>query len=188
MNMTKVSRVSGLIGLASLVSLAACSSAPTISTDFDRSRDFSVYQSFSWMPERTLLVAQSTPVSPLLEGQLKQATRSALTAKGLRFVADPEQADMVVSFLLGSRDKIRVDSYPTSYRTWSRGAPLDQSGTVRNYAEGTLYIDLFDRQLHAPVWHGWATKTIHASDRGNERLMSDIVTGILAQFPPQGSP
>ncbi len=186
--MTITLRVLGLAGLAAAVSLAACSSAPTISADFDRGRDFSVYQSFSWMPERTLLVAQSTPVSPLLEGQLKRATRSALTAKGLRFVADPEQADMVVSFLLGSRDKIRVDSYPTTYRTWSRGAPLDQSGTVRNYAEGTLYIDLFDRQLHAPVWHGWATKTIHASDRGNERLMSDIVTGILAQFPPQASP
>lgn len=186
--MTIVLIVFRLVGLAAGVSLAACSSSPTINSDFDRGRDFSVYQTFSWMPERTLLVAQVTPVSPLLEGQLKRATRSELTAKGLRFVADPEQADMVVSFLLGSRDKIRVDSYPETYSIWSRGAPLNQSGTVRNYTEGTLFIDLFDVQLHAPVWHGWATKTIHASDRGNERLMSDIVARILAQFPAQGSP
>ena len=39
-----------------------------------------------------------------------------LKAKGLQQVNDPDRADIAISFTLGSRDKISVNSDPTTYR------------------------------------------------------------------------
>ncbi len=175
------------LGLVAGFTLAACSSSLSVNTDYNPGTDFSAYQTFSWMPERTLLVAQTTPVSPLLEGRLLRATRAELSSKGMRFVADAEQADVVVSFMLGARDKLHVQSYPATYRgNWAWGAPYYQNVDVRNYTEGTLSIDIFEVQRHQPVWHGWATKTITNRDRGSDQVINDIVKKILEEFPPLG--
>lgn len=176
-----------LMGLSAVLLLTACSSV-SIKHDYDQGTDFSAYRTYSWMPERPLLVGPATAVSPLLEGRLLKAADAALSAKGMTFIDNAERADVVLSFSIGARDKIRVDSYPSSYRGrggWGWGAPYYQEVDVRNYTEGTLSIDIFDVQKRAPVWHGWAVKTISSSDRGNEALVREIVAKILEEFPPQ---
>ena len=166
-----------------------CSSLD-VHSDFNESFDFSTYQSFGFISDKPLLFAETAPVNPLFEGRLLRATRDALESKGYRFVDDREQADFVVSFTIGARDKIKVTSYPTTYRGYSRrlgwGGAYYNEVDVRNYTEGTLAIDLFDVQQRSPVWHGWAVKTISARDRSNPtQAINEAVTAILADFPPQ---
>lgn len=138
------------------------------------------------MPQQTLRVATRTAVSPLLERRLKDAATNALTAQGYRLQYDPKRADFVVSFTLGAREAIRVDSYPAAYRgAWGWGARYYQQVEVTNYTEGTLAIDLFDNKSREPVWHGRTTKTITSSDRKNPTsAITEIVSAILAEFPP----
>lgn len=41
------------------------------------------------------------------------AVEDALAAKGYTSVSHPERADFVLSFTVGSREEIKVDSYPS---------------------------------------------------------------------------
>jgi hypothetical protein len=172
--------------LAIVVSLvlAGCSSLRA-EHDYDPPADFSGYKTFSWIGPRPLLEGGQ---SPLLEGRLMRITDEALRSKGYHFVPDPEDADFVVAFTVGSRDKVRVDSYPTAYRHSYRwgGYPYQASQvSVRQYTEGRLSIDIFDVKRHGPVWHGWATKTITSKDQADpEALIRDVIGAIMVNFPP----
>ena len=111
------------------------------------------------------------------------AAQAALIAKGFTFVEDRKDADFVVSFTMGARDKIRVNNYPVHYRgptPWEWGAPYHTEVDVRNYTEGTLAIDIFDVQARSPVWHGWAVRTISTADRRNPTpIINDVVANMV---------
>lgn len=174
--------VSGTLVLA----LAACTSVQ-VQSDFDVSANFAGYKTFSFISDTPLIAAVTEPISPLLPGRLMTATRSELSRKGYRFTENRGQADFVVSFTLGGRDKIRVDSYPSTYHgaRWGWGAPYHTEVNVRNYTEGTLAIDIFEVSKRSPVWHGWAVKNISAEDRRNPTpVVNELVSLILAEFPP----
>ena len=75
------------------------------------------------------------------------------------------------------------DYYGVAY---PRGFPRTEV-TTRNYAEGSLAIDIFDVASKSPVWHGSASKRLTRSElRGqSEESTRSAVQTILAGFPPQ---
>jgi hypothetical protein len=112
-------------------------------------------------------------------------------------VQNPEDADFVLAFTVGSREEIKVDSYPsTSGGYYGVGGPNRWGGayyggyygtetTVRQYTKGMLAVDIFDVKERRPVWHAVATKTIHESDRENiVETVELAVNSILGGFPP----
>jgi hypothetical protein len=151
--------------------------------DFNPAVNFDQYRTFSWVSEHPL-VDPSPDASPLLEGRIEQTARDLLVAKGYRFVDDPQQADFVVGFGLGATDKLRIDTYPSTYRgPWHwRG----QHGTsVRQHTEGRLVVDIFDVRSHQPAWHGWATRTFTSNDlKDPQNALRAALTAIFANFPP----
>lgn len=187
-------RTTALLSLLAL--LTGCgASAPVI--DYDRSADFASYRTYAFISDHPMVRAPDTPPgSPLLEGRLMRITDDNLQGKGFTKVSDPESADFAVSFTVGARDKIRVNSYPEPYRPYyggwgAWGAPYygGYMGTsnvdVQQYTEGTLAIDIFDVNQHKPVWHGIATKRITDSMRRNpDESLTEIVDEILTRFPP----
>lgn len=177
-------RASAAMAIVSLAIVAGCTSLKA-EHDYDPSADFASYQSFSWIGPRPLLAGGQ---SPLLEGRLMRLTEETLRAKGYHFVSNPEDADFVVAFTVGSRERVRVDSYPSAYRhpyRWGGYPYAANEVSVRQYTEGRLAIDVFDVQRHGPVWHGWATKTITSSDQADpEPVIRSIIAAIMANFPP----
>ncbi|MGI9455386.1 MAG: DUF4136 domain-containing protein [Aeoliella sp.] len=180
--------------LCAAVILAACAAPGFKAThDYDDSVNFSSYQSFAWISQNPMKVgATQVPPSPLLEPRIMSSLEKALVAKGYRFNNQPNDADFVVSFTVGSREEIRVDSYPTmggGYGgRWGWGGAYYGHGTqtsVRQYTQGMLAIDIFSVQQRRPVWHGYATKKITADDRENQLTTIDAaVESIIAGFPP----
>ena len=100
--------------IISVTLLAGCASTFEASHDHDAKHDFSNYQTFAWLSENPMKVGRglSAP-NPLLEPRIMGALESALGAKGFRLADDRKSADFVLSFTIGARDKIRVDSYPS---------------------------------------------------------------------------
>ena len=186
-----------LLLLVSLVTfLAACASTFEATYDYDRKHNFSNYQTFAWISKNPMIVAETNRVvNPLLEGHIMSALKDGLTAKGFQHVMMPENADFVVSFTVGSREKIKVDSYPTMSGGYYAGGRPGHWGwgggyygtetTVRQYTKGMLAVDIFDVKERRPVWHAVATKTISESDRKKIKETVDMaVNSILGGFPP----
>ena len=184
--------------LFATVLVGGCASGFKAMYDHDNSVDFSKYQTFAWISKNPMHTAEGAAVNPLLEPKIMAATESALGEKGYSKVDDPESADFVISFSVGSRDKIKVDSYssmsagyyggayPAHWR-WGGAYYCCQSNTqVRQYTEGALAVDIFDGKERRPVWHSVASKTITDADRKNvDATVRSAVDAIVAGFPPQ---
>jgi hypothetical protein len=90
---------------------------------------------------------------------------------------------------VGTRDKIRVSSYPVNYPgTWGwhvyGSHYYIREVSAHSYTEGTLGVDIFDGKTNKPVWHGWAEKTISSSDRQNpDPLIKTGVAKLFESFP-----
>jgi hypothetical protein len=137
-------------------------------------------------------------VNPMLEPRIMDAVEAELIAKGFNYTNDLEAADFALSFTVGSRDEIKVDSYPSMTGGYSGyGYPGHWGGwggayygygtetSVRQYTKGMLAIDIFDVEEHRPVWHGVATKTIYDSDRKKlTETVNAAVNSIMVGFPP----
>ena len=176
---------------------AGCQSTLRPSTDFDSSVDFSKFSTFSWIDANPLLrVSGARPPNPLVQQRLMTAAQAAFTARGLRFVENPEDADLVLAFTVGSREGIQVTSYPS---TWHRPPPGRRSSSywhrsnnwntntvrTRQYTEGQLAIDILDVVAHQPVWHGTVSRRVTQSDLGTPGpMLEEAVNAIAAKFPP----
>jgi hypothetical protein len=181
-------RLHCIIIVSLLTLLGACASTFEATYDYDRKHNFSNYQTFAWISKNPMIVAETNRVvNPLLEGHIMSA-----------HVMMPENADFVVSFTVGSREKIRVDSHPTYGGYYAGGGPgrwgwgsgyyggyYGTETTVRQYTKGMLAVDIFDVKERRPVWHAVATKTISESDR--EKIAETVnmaVNSVLGGFPP----
>lgn len=175
--------------LAASLLLAGCSSlAPTV--DYDASVDFSRFQTFTWITEQPMLTADGQPpADPQLEGLLMEATRATLEDKGFAFVEPSGAPDFVVAFTVGSREGMRVSSYPAPSAARGRAWNPHWGGAhalTHRYTEGQLAIDILEVALARPVWHGTAARAITAGDRENmSETVAEFVDAILAKFPPE---
>lgn len=184
-----------LVAVCALVA-AGCQTALRPTTDFDSSVDFSTFQTFSWIDANPLIRRSGQrPPNPLVQQRLMASARDAFTARGLRFVDDPEQADLVLAFTVGSREGIRVTSYParwhrpppgrTSARYWS-GYWNTSTVRTRQYTEGQLAIDILDVADHRPIWHGTVSRRVTQSELGEPGpALEEAVNAIAAKFPPE---
>ena len=176
--------------------LVACASGFKATYDSDPAHDFSGYQTYAWMSANPMIVGPTDRMpNPLLEPKIMAAIENGLATRGYSKLDDPEAADFVLSFTVGSREEIQVNSYPATYAgygyrgAWGWGAPYYGMATetqVRQYQKGMLALDVFDVKEHRPVFHAVAEKSITESDRKNsDETIQAAVDAVLQAFPPQ---
>ncbi len=169
--------------------LTACATIST-GSHFDETTNFGAYQTFSWIDQVPYISDGSTVrISPLTQNKIQQAIQSQLEQTGYSFTEDRENADFVLAYTIGTRDKIRVDSYPVGYRgSWGwhvHGSYYYvREYSEHSYTEGTLGVDIYDGKSNKPVWHGWAEKTITESDREDpSSVIKEGVAKLFQSFP-----
>ena len=163
--------------------LAACASGFKASYDADPAHDFSGYQTYAWISKNPMIVGSTNRMpNPLLEPRIMAAIEDGMTVRGFRKVDDPESADFTLSFTVGSREEIKVNSYPASYQGFY-GHPRS---AYWQYQKGMLALDVFDVKEHRPVYHSVAEKSITDSDRKKmDETINAAVAAVLQAFPPQ---
>ena len=186
-----VKRFSGFIFACVLV--VGCASSPIkTGADFNQAANFSQYRHFAWLADDPMpVIPDSEPISPLTIHRIKSSIEETLIQKGYEMADRSDGADFVISFVVGTRDKISATSYPRGWYSGRRGGWVwcgpycyDDEVIVRTYTEGTLSVDVFDAASREPVWHGWAKKTITQSDRDNPReIIKQAVEQLLGPFP-----
>jgi hypothetical protein len=170
---------------------AACTSPIRTAHDSDPEADFTGYKSYAWIKDGPLIrpstgEAGLAYISPIDDQRIRAAVEGELAAKGYSKVASLEQADLVVSYAIGTEEKTRVREEPGSrvyypgygYGGWYRGSMV----SVQQYTEGTLRIEFWDRRSKQAVWVGWASKRLSRSDDSKETI-GEAVTLTLEPFP-----
>ena len=159
-----------------------------VGSDFDHAANFSGYHIYTVMARE-----HRGSNNPLVVQRAHDAIQAELARKGFVAGSSADQADFVVDFTIGARDRMDVRSYPESYGAfgwwdgpgWWGGPYWGSQVDVRQYREGTLSIDVFDARTHRPVWHGWAKKELTRSDiEHSEAPIQAAVAAVLDKFPP----
>ena len=168
--------------------LAGCATGPQVSSEADPSADFSRYRTFGWY--QPLAIEDKGYATPTTE-QVKNAVRREMEARSYAF--DPENPDLRVNLNAYMRERTDVSSIPTvdysyyySYRAGGYLAvPFWRDRTsVRQYTEGTLNVDLVDRERNRMVWEGIAVgRMARLSTQDRAARIDATVAEIFQQFP-----
>lgn len=189
-------RLGGYFGLLVAVALAGCASTPTVSTGVAPGTDFAQFRTFGFV---TPLSTDRAGFHSLVSQQLMFSTRRELEVRGLEFVADPAEADLLVNFHAHVAEQLRVRSTPDpwvgpGYWNHRRGRydpwrghsrwPSHSRVAVDQVSEGRLNVDVIDRSQNMLVWEALATKRLTQrtmNDLGP--AMDDAIHDMFREFP-----
>src|SRR5690349_19540134 len=109
-----------LLAVVAAGALMLCGCATTLEThsDHDRSQSFAKYHRYAWLADQPMMATPEdvARVSPLNRHRIEQAIDKELAGKGFQKTAQRDTADFVVSYTVGARDRLDVQSYPIPYR------------------------------------------------------------------------
>jgi hypothetical protein len=192
-NMTPIK----LLIITTLIAFTAGCATHSAKVDFDRNTEIETvhYKTFAWLTNAKIMAAP-VDINPVMKERVDSSIEQAFMAKGYQLVDDPENADFAISYTVGSRDKIKVNSYPATYNSgfgWGRGyyggrdyygsMSMGTETSVRQYTEGKLAIDIYDVKTHQPVWHGWATKRLTSENSEDPLAMiNEVVLQVVNKF------
>lgn len=186
------------IAAAFILVIAGCSTTYKAKVGFDKNTNIDTrdYKTFVWLSPGKIM-APTEDFNPVMKLRVDTEIEQAFFAKGYKLVTKEDDADFAISYTVGNRDKIKVSSFPTTYKTafgWGRGyyggyygglygMHMETPTRVYQYTEGKLAIDIYDVKSHQPAWHGWATKRIASSDKETpSAVIKDVVNEVVAQF------
>ena len=170
--------------------------AVRVNEDFDPSVNFTLYETYDWMPGPKKETGDVRVDNRLMERRIMKAIERALAFKG--FQKTPlEQPDFFVSYYLSYKTKYESN---TVYTTMGFGGFYPYGGlhpfggvgfypSFEEYEEGTLLIDVSEGKEKKLVWRGSGKRRVdeNASPEKTTTIVNQTVQEILDQFPPKGS-
>ncbi len=176
--------------LAVALPFVACSSS-RVQTDFDHQADFKTYSTFAWYQAEENGGPTEGP-SQIVDGRIRRAIEENLQAKGLSR-AEPGEADLAVTYYasLSSQMQFRTSGWGYGHG-WGWGPhwgfgygfwPGWTTTTVHTYHEGTIIIDLIDREKNQLVWRGVTTRVLGKKSHSNEKIDQSMAR-VFNDFPP----
>jgi len=125
----------------------------------------------------------------LLSQYLKASTKAEMQSRGFTFTEN--NPDLLINFNQETTDKQYVRQIPTTtggyygyrghvyYDTWVGFEPY-----IENYQQGTLTIDIVERQQNKMVWQGVAVDVINPDNLKHlDTTVPTLVNAIFKQFP-----
>lgn len=180
--------------LAVAVLLSACAGSQ-VNHDFDASRDFAAYRSWSWK-EPALQYRPDDPriKSDLTEQRIRQSVTEQLDQRGLRPAAGGQKGDLSVqTYLIVEQRQQQVTTNYGGGAAWGNpwngywGGPMYNETRNVSYKVAIIQIDLLDGKDGKLVWRGSdeqiLSRTTNPSDRST--AIRETVGRILANYPPK---
>ena len=156
--------------------------AQKVTTDFDPNTKFAAYKTYYW--------AKTDPSqNDLMNQRVITAVDHWLTLNGWT-KAPSDQADIAVVPQAATRTGQTLNTFYDGwggwgYGGWGAGGIGSSTTTVDTYTEGTLMIDLFDRQSKRLVWRGTASATLSDDPKKvAEKIHKAVEKMFKKNFPP----
>jgi hypothetical protein len=173
-----------LVLLVLSIALSSCS-AIKVSTDYDNKVDFTVYKTFAFYKTGI----DKAVISDLDKKRILKAIESELLLLGFMKSENP---DILVSIFTKSREKVNVNQnnnfgygYGWGWNPWMFNGLNNNNVNISQYTEGTLFIDIIDKEKKELVWQGVGTGALKVQNREKKEVrIKEFVKEIIARFPP----
>lgn len=179
-----------LIVLSMLV--VGCSSVK-VAVDYDRSVDFSVYQTFEFWGWK----ANSDQIMNRFDKErIEQAVAREFNQRGIERV-EMGQGDLIVSLYIVTEEKTKQSAVTTHmgggyggrYRygpgyNWGVGHSVTQVHEI-DYLEGTLIISVCDAENDVLIWEAVGRGTINEDPASREEKVGKVIARIMRDYPIQ---
>lgn len=173
--------------LAMTMIIASCEPQLKVSSDYDKSVDFSQYKTFSLYHDSKA----SESISQLNHDRVVNAIRNEMVKRG--FTETNSSPDLLVNSVAIFKDKQAVTAntnyygYGGYYRPYYGGMGMASSTTsynVENYKDGSLIIDVVDAKSNKLVWQGTGNKEIDKPAKDPDTAIPKAISSIMNSFPP----
>ncbi|MBS7564305.1 DUF4136 domain-containing protein [Mucilaginibacter sp. Bleaf8] len=194
-------KISFVVILFLLGSLFAACSRYTYYAVGSNNTNLSRYHTFAWLPA-VKNASSSAYNSDITDQRIKEAVTENLEQRGLMLKA--KKPDLLVRYSIMVSDKERVYDQPVYdyagggvypavgmyrgrrfyYYRYSNPYPVYVGDDVERvpYKEGTLMIDLVDRQSHKVIWRGYGVGEVDNPAKAIQDIPK-IVSGIIKKLP-----
>jgi len=154
--------------------------------DYDGATAFNKYRTFQFQEARKAL----RRVSPSLHDDVIEQLRGYMITGGLTEVR--EDPDVYVTYFVADQGNLKLaltdldyaygpQFSPGSY--WEGGVGTrDVSKKVYVFKEGTVIIDVWDREREILVWRGMATKGLKGDYHKNEKRLAKAITKLMKEW------
>jgi hypothetical protein len=176
-----------------LTLLVACTTSIRTEVEVDPEADFSVYDSYAWIPMATGTGSEvhGGYVTPEEQQLLVRVVDEVLVTKGYTKAASADDSDLALAFAVGREEKTEVRTLPGS-RTYTYDSGFSRAGygtggatqEIVSYEEGMLVLEFYESGTRHAVWIGQGSKRLTRGGATEEGLRSAVET-ILASFPPR---
>ena len=176
-----------LITIALSSVMLSCSSVK-VTSDSDKSTDFSQYKSFSflgWQNDSDKIMNEFD------RKRMRDAFKSEFQKRNLQFVETG--GDMTISLFIVVNQEKSVTAYTNhygygGYGRYSRygygwGGSSSTSYSENDYLKGTLVMDVFDEKSGDQIWQGVAVGTVQEKPEKREKSIPYTVSSLMKKFP-----
>jgi len=173
-----------LILMMGLLVIPAGCTRTKVNFDYDKSKDFSAFKTFDFMPVPEKVAAHSRALEPI-----RMAVTRELEAKG--FTGTSENPDLLIAVHTSVEDTVRVSDWGYHLAPWGmyhggEGFGPGDRIDVYQHSEGTLVLDFINASDQELIWRGSAQRGL--PDRQNpgniNKVINQTVSKILKHFPP----
>ena len=167
--------------------LAACASKPTIESDYDQTIDFSKYKTYGFYNPMGI---ENPNYSSIYGSIFRDAIGKEMEKRGY---SQSDNPDLLINVSGNMKDKTKVTTTSSPnygggyygyrggrYGAWG-GYGYGNSTHVSNYTEGTINVDMVDRELKRMVWEGVAVGRVNEKNT-NEETRANIYAGLQEMF------
>ena len=171
----RISRIS--VGLALMMAVANIAFAQKVTTDFNKSADFTPYKTFMWIKE-------PKTTNPLVRQHVIDDVNAALAAKGLQLVTS--NADLCIAAHAATQQERTLNTFYDGFGGgWRWGGGFGSATTTTStYEVGTLVVDIFDAKTKEAIWRGTSSKTLSDNPQKNAETLNKAVEKMFKDFPP----
>jgi hypothetical protein len=159
-----------------------------VDVQYDESRDFSSYKTWTWLPNAGALALQSMDMSRI-DTETKAAISGRLFELGYR--QDKTAPDLFINYF-ASAERIDEDYIEEKFEGfYEPGYHMElpeseqKKKQKRSWVEGTLFIFVFDTKTKETVWYGSAQAEVTAEmpDNMKNKRLAKAIKMMMADFP-----
>jgi hypothetical protein len=177
-----------LVILLCLTYISGCSTVQTANTDRDVDYDLASVETYFVVADKEL---KNPMISDIDRNRFNNAIDNEFSMNGL-IQDQQETADILVSYFVLTKDKIRVKSsgnsgYYGNVSRYGRAIGYSYGGAnvnTKNYTEGTFIVDIIDNKTKMTVWRSTLIKPIKTYDNveKREQAVAELISTMFAEL------